>query len=106
MNETAYTHFADLLTALPAISADTIISRTLLNTPHLKAVLFGFAPGQALSEHTSARPAILHFLDGNAAVTLGSDTFEVAPGAWFHLPPQMPHSIVAQTPVTMLLLLL
>jgi hypothetical protein len=28
------------------------------------------------------------------------------PGAWIHMPPNLPHSIRARTPVTMLLLLL
>jgi quercetin dioxygenase-like cupin family protein len=85
---------------------DGTLSRTLLQNDHLKAVLFGFAAGQELSEHTAATPAILHFLSGEADVTLGAETLSAAPGAWIHMPPNLPHSIRAKTPVTMLLLLL
>lgn len=101
-----YTYLADIAAELPPITANSIISRTLLNAPHLKVVLFGFAPGQALSEHTSARPAILHFLSGEARVTLGDDHLSAVPGTWLHMPPNLPHSIEALTPLTMLLLLL
>jgi quercetin dioxygenase-like cupin family protein len=85
---------------------DGTLSRTILQNDHLKAVLFGFAAGQELSEHTAATPAILHFLSGEAAVTLGADTLTAVPGAWIHMPPNLAHSIRAKTPVTMLLLLL
>jgi quercetin dioxygenase-like cupin family protein len=100
-----YTAIANLLAEI-APPADGTLSRTLLQNDHLKAVLFGFAAGQELSEHTAATPAILHFLCGEAEVTLGADTLSAAPGAWIHMPPHLPHSIRATTPVTMLLLLL
>ena len=48
----------------------------------------------------------MHFLSGEADVTLGSDKIAAAPGCWVHMPPHMPHSIHAKTPVVMLLLLL
>jgi quercetin dioxygenase-like cupin family protein len=85
---------------------DGTLSRTIHQDASLKAVLFGFAAGQELSEHTASTPAIMHFLSGEADVTLGADRIEAAPGAWFHMPAQMPHSIYAKTPVVMLLLLL
>jgi quercetin dioxygenase-like cupin family protein len=72
----------------------------------VKAVLFGFAPGQELSEHTAAAPAILHFVRGEARLTLGGDVTEARAGAWVHMPAQLPHSVFARTPVVMLLLLL
>lgn len=38
------------------------LSRTIHQDDRLKAVLFGFAAGQELSEHTASTPAIMHFL--------------------------------------------
>ena len=96
----------DLLALLPATPTDAIISRTFANGEGLKGVLFGFAAGQSLSEHSSSRPAVLHFLAGEAEVTAGEERLVARPGTWLHLPPKMPHSITAQTPVAMLLLLL
>jgi quercetin dioxygenase-like cupin family protein len=100
-----YTFLANLADAIPEISPDSIISRTFYKDDHLTAILFGFAPGQELSEHTSSQTAMLYFVHGEAKLTLGSDAMEAHAGTWAHMPPNMPHSILAQTPVTMLLLM-
>lgn len=102
----AYAFFPDIAAEVDVAGDDRIVSRTLTRAPGAKAVLFGFSPGQELSEHTSARPAIVHVLDGRARLTLGADAFEVGPGAWAQMPPNLPHSITAITPVRMLLLML
>lgn len=102
---TAYSHFLDLAKeAQPPEKG--ILSRTLYNDDRLKAVIFGFAQGEELSEHTASMPAVLHFLKGEAKLTLGDDTVEGKPGTWVHMPKGMRHSIQAKTPVAMLLLLL
>jgi quercetin dioxygenase-like cupin family protein len=83
-----------------------ILSRTLFNDDRVKAVIFGFAHGEELSEHTASMPAILQFILGEASLTLGDDTLEARPGTWVHMPTGQRHSIQAKTPVVMLLLLL
>jgi len=83
-----------------------ILSRTLHNDDRVKAVIFGFGQGEELSEHTASMPAILHFLQGEATVTLGDDKHEAKAGTWVHMPTGLRHSIQAKTPVVMLLLLL
>ena len=82
-----------------------ILSRTLFSDDRLKAVLFGFGQGEELSEHTASMPAVLHFLRGEAKLTLGDDTVEAKPATWVHMPTGLRHSIRAKTPVVMLLLL-
>jgi quercetin dioxygenase-like cupin family protein len=104
-SEVAYTAVADLLALIPEIPEDTIISRTFLDDKNVKGILFGFAAGQELSEHTASRPAILQILSGEAEMTLGSDKSEARPGTWVHMPAHLPHSIRARTPVIMTLLL-
>lgn len=102
---TSYTHVTDL--AKESRPPDKgILSRTLYNDEQIKAVLFGFAQGEELSEHTASMPAILHFLGGEASVTLGDDAIDATQGTWVHLPTGLRHSIQAKTPVVMLLLLL
>lgn len=83
-----------------------ILSHTLFNDDNVKIILFRFAPGQELTAHTAPMPATIHFLKGEAMVTLGSDTHKVKEGALIHMQPQLTHGIVAETPVTMLLHLL
>ncbi|MBX3414793.1 MAG: cupin domain-containing protein [Pirellulales bacterium] len=82
------------------------LSTTLHQDERLKTVLFHFSAGQELSEHTASTPAVMHFLAGEAEVTLGPDPITAQAGTWIHMPAQLPHSIRATTPVTMLLLLL
>ena len=103
---TDYTYHANLADLVPDIPADSIVSRTFYTDDQVKAILFGFAAGQELSEHTASQPAILHFLQGEAFLTLGEESMEARAGTWVHMPPQLPHSVVAQTPVVMLLLLM
>ena len=102
---TPYTHFLDLAKETQPPDKG-ILSRTLFNDDRLKVVLFGFGQGEELSEHTASMPAVLHFLQGDASLTLDEDSVEAKPGTWVHMPKGMRHSIQAKTPVVMLLLLM
>lgn len=89
-----------------ALPENGTLSTTLHQDNRLKAVLFNFSAGQELSEHTASTPAVMHFLQGEAEVSLGPDRMTAQAGTWIHMAAQLPHSIRATTPVTMLLLLL
>ncbi len=102
---TDYTYLASLFDQIKEISPDSIISRTVYSDDQVKAILFGFAAGQELSEHTSAQTAILHFIQGEADLTLGDQTMSAQAGTWAHMRPHLPHSVYAKTPVLMLLLM-
>lgn len=101
-----YTWFENLPNLITDIQKDSIVSRTIYKDRQVKVVLFGFDAGQALSEHTAAQPAVIHILSGEGTLTLGDAVKEVQPGAWVHMPPGMKHSLIAKTPLKMLLLLL
>lgn len=101
----AYTLVQDIA-AHQDIPEDGILTRTILDNDHSKVVLFTFSKDQELSEHTSTKPAILHFLQGTAELTLGDDTMTVTAGTWVHMPAKTPHRIRTQTPVVMLLVLI
>jgi len=100
-----YRYFADLAGEVN-IPQDGITSRTLYTDEHTKVVLFGFGAGQELSQHTASMPAMLHFIQGEGKVTLGSDEQVATPGTWAYMPANLPHSVLAQTPLVMLLILL
>jgi len=97
---------SDLNEQIPEIPTDSIVSRTIYEDERSKVILFGFAAGQELSEHTASRPAILHFLSGESSVKLGDEEFTAGPGSWAHMAAHLPHSIRAHTEVLMLLLML
>jgi quercetin dioxygenase-like cupin family protein len=94
---------AELVQEIPA---DSIVSRTLYEDEQHKAILFGFAAGQELSEHTAALTALLYFIRGEAKLTLGEAERKAGAGTWVRMEPRLPHSVLAETEVFMLLLLL
>lgn len=100
-----YTQFTDLAQEVEP-PEDGILTRTLFENDGVKVVVFGFAQGEELSEHTASMPAILHFIKGEADLTLGDEASSAGPGTWIHMAAKLPHSVRAKTPVVMLLLLL
>lgn len=100
------TFLPDLSTLLTQVPPDSIISRTISQRKDARTILFGFAPGQELSEHTAAKPALLYFVRGGATLTLGDQTMEVEAGAFAHMPPHLPHSIRAHQETIMLLIMI
>ncbi len=103
---TPYTFFPELAETIDTIPTESIVSRTIYRDDQLKAIVFAFAPGQELSEHTASVPAIIQILEGECLLTLGGDSYTVKAGAWARMPAHMPHSIVAKTPLKMLLIML
>lgn len=99
-----FLHHPDLASVLAP--PESIVSRTLHADAQSKIVLFAFAEGQELSEHTAAVPAIMHFLAGEAEVKLGEKNVNAVANTWIRMEPGQPHAIRASTPVTMLLTLL
>jgi quercetin dioxygenase-like cupin family protein len=98
-------HFDDLAAEAP-VPPRGIHSQTLSDEDGVTLVLFAFAAGEELSEHTAARPAIVHFLSGEADVSLGEKRFAARAGTWLRMPAGTPHAIRASTSTVMALYLL
>lgn len=103
--EQPFVFLADLAAEVAEQTAG-ILSRRVHEDDSVKAVLFSFAAGEELSEHTAAVPATIVTVKGRGAWTVGEETFEAGPGSWIHLAPRQPHSVTALEPLVMLLLLL
>lgn len=105
-----YTYIPDIAAHLAELTAqaphptDHVQGRALYTDDYVKVLAFPFEAGQALEEHTAPHPAVLHFLRGEADVTLGPDAVDARAGTWIHMPAALPHSIRARTPVLMMLL--
>lgn len=104
--DTNFFHLIADLGAEVTVPEDGIVSRTLYQDDNLKAIAFGFAPGQELSEHTATMPGIMHFISGNAAITVGNTPGNAGPGTWVAMKPNVPHSVLAKEDTVMLLLLI
>ena len=100
-----YSYIADLASQIKDIPEDSIVSKTLADNEVFKATLFGFAQGQSLSEHTVPQHAILHFLTGEVELTLGEKTMTAQASSWVHMEPGLSHSLTANVPTHVLLIL-
>lgn len=106
-----YTYIRDLADHVQELvkaghPTDHIQGRAVFTDDHIKVLVFPFEAGQKLEEHTAPHPAVLHFIKGEADVTVGDDRVEAHAGTWIHMTPELPHSIHARTPVLMMLLIL
>jgi quercetin dioxygenase-like cupin family protein len=82
-----------------------IVSRTLLRTPTTRIVLFGFAEGQELSEHTSTQHALIQVLSGRCDFSLAGKPHPLQTGDMLYMPPNLPHAVKATEQFSMLLTL-
>ncbi len=82
-----------------------IVSRTLLRTSGVRAVLFGFSDGQELTEHTSTQNALVQVLSGECEFSLNGKPHNLKPGDLLYMPANAPHALKATTQFSMLLTL-
>jgi len=82
-----------------------IVSRTLLRTDNSRTVLFGFAEGQELTEHTSTQHAMVQILSGECEFSLGDNSHTLKTGDFLYMPPFLRHAVRATKPFSMLLTL-
>ena len=80
-----------------------IVSRTLLHTANSRVVLFGFAEGQELTEHTSAQHAVIQILSGECDFSLAGKPHLLKAGDLLYMPPNLPHAVRAGKQFSMLL---
>jgi quercetin dioxygenase-like cupin family protein len=82
-----------------------IVSRTLLRTGNSRVVLFGFAEGQELTEHTSTQNAVIQILCGECEFSLAGEPRALKTGDLLYMPANLPHAVRATKQFSMLLTL-
>ena len=95
---------ANLLELVAIVESGTV-SRTLLNQPRFKQVLFAMDAGQELSEHRAPFLALVQVLDGRLRMRVAAETHALGPGSWLLMPPDAPHDVHAEMPTRFLLTL-
>ncbi|MGE3140921.1 MAG: cupin domain-containing protein, partial [Thermoleophilia bacterium] len=85
------------------IPATGIHSQTVHSDDAIRVVLFGFAAGEELTEHTASRPATIQVLSGSFDLTLGGEPVEAPAGTWVHMTAGLPHALRAREPSRLLL---
>ena len=92
-------HMAELV----SYQDGAVVSRQITKAETGKAVGFGFAPGEELSEHTAPFDALVHILDGNAEIQISGKAFHLKTGEAIIMPANEPHAVKALTRFKMLL---
>ena len=93
------------LAAETQFAPNGIVSRTLLRTDISRVVLFGFAEGQELTEHTSTQHATIQILSGECEFSLSGKSRLLKAGDLLYMPPHLPHAVKATQQFSMLLTL-
>lgn len=60
-----------------------------------KAISLSIPAGKELPEHTTPTPAVLFMLEGEARFITASEEISLTPGKVVHIPPEVPHRVVA-----------
>ena len=101
-----HVYFTSLAETIETIPTESIVSRTIYKDDKLKAIVFAFAPGQELSQHTASVPAMIQILEGECDLVVGGSPYTGAPGTWVHMDANVPHSLLAKTAVKMFLIMM
>ena len=94
------------LAELVAYSADSIVSKTILDKTAGTITLFAFDKDQKLSEHTAPYDAVVQVLDGGCQLTIDGQAKQVAAGEIIIMPGNVPHSVTATEKFKMLLIMI
>ncbi len=88
------------------IPTQGLATKTLHDDSDVKVVLFAFAAGHELASHTAPAPVALHFVDGEATLTVAGESREMRTGGFAYMQPHLTHAILARTPLVMALVMM
>ena len=80
-----------------------IVSKTLVDCPKVKIVLFAMKTGQTISGHSAGMPATIHVLSGAGTIQLGETEYEGKPGSIYYMPAGLYHALTSTDDLVFLL---
>jgi quercetin dioxygenase-like cupin family protein len=94
----------DLTEALPVV-AESTTSRVLVTNDVMRIVQFTFDAGEMLTEHASPRAVAVQLVSGRMLFTVDGTERAMGEGDVIYLAPNATHSLVAETPCRMTLVM-
>lgn len=88
------------------IPTESIVSHMILQNNKIKVISFAFAPGQELSDHTDSVQAIIQMIQAARSLSVSDKFHKAGQGTWVYMPANTIHSLIAETPMHMLLFML
>ena len=80
-----------------------VVSRTVIDKNAGTVTLFAFDAGQGLSEHAAPYDALVQVLDGQVAITIAGQLFDLHAGEMIIMPANQPHAVRAVSRFKMIL---
>ena len=94
------------LAGLVDYTADSVVSKRIVDKPVGTLTLFAFDVGQRLSTHSAPYDAVVHVLDGRAEITIADKVLAVTAGQVVIMPANIAHALVAEERFKMLLVMI
>ena len=91
------------LNALVQFADRGIVSKTLVDCPKVKLILFGMKTGQTISGHSAGTPATIHVLGGAGTIRIGETEYEGRPGCLYYMPAGQYHALTSTDDLVFLL---
>jgi quercetin dioxygenase-like cupin family protein len=88
-----------------AIQPGSVVSKVIHRDEALDVSVFGFDTGEGLTGHSASRPAIVQVISGQLRFSVEGEEIDAGPGAWIHMSAGTEHSLTAEEPTVMLLVL-
>jgi quercetin dioxygenase-like cupin family protein len=79
-----------------------IVSRALHDQGGVRVTLFAFVAGQQITEHATPARALVQILSGACEFSLAGEKAPLRAGDLLHLPPGLPHAVLATEAFSML----
>lgn len=98
------THFE--LSVPEHIEQKATVSKNFFKSDGFKAMLFSFAAGEELSDHSSKKQAVLHVLQGTGIFSTSDETVKLDTNTWIHIPAEKVHRVLAESELHFLLYLI
>ncbi|PIE90018.1 MAG: cupin [Acidobacteria bacterium] len=93
------------LADLVAYEKGKVASLTLTQQPGVGVTVFAIDEGEGLNTHSAPGDAMVHVLDGQVEITIGSEKYRLEAGQMIVMPAGVPHALAALKPFKMLLVL-
>ena len=96
---------SEILTLAGMVSYQTgsVVSRQITKADAGNVTLFAFDKDQELSEHTAPFDALVHVVEGEAAIIISGKSFYLKSGDAIVMPANEPHALKATSQFKMLL---
>jgi len=84
-------------------SADSVVSKTIIDKSAGTVTLFAFDAGQGLSEHQAPYDALVQVVEGSAILIIGGKKIKTSSGEIVIMPANIRHAVQAKEKFKMLL---